>query len=181
MFFFSLLLKLILSVVGTPSEQFIERMGAERVKTYLRRLPKKEPVPLDKLYPNNDLHPDALDLLGRMLIMDPRERISVVDALGHKYLEKYHDIDDEPLCFPPFEFDFEDIPFTKDDLKARILEEIEQFHKEKSFLLSPVNIPMKELQSSKVSSTQVISSSETENTTTGRLSRRERYSLIWAI
>lgn len=160
-------LQLILSVVGTPSEQFIERMGAERVKTYLRRLPKKEPVPLDKLYPNNDLHPDALDLLGRMLIMDPRERISVIDALGHKYLEKYHDIDDEPLCFPPFEFDFEDIPFTKDDLKARILEEIEQFHKEKLLLLSPVSIPMKELQSTKVSSTRVISNSETENTRKG--------------
>ena len=140
--------------MGTPSESFIERMGAERVKTYLRRLPKKEPVPLEKLYPKDKCHPDALDLLGKMLKLDPNKRISVCDALAHKYLKEYHCIDDEPLCFPPFEFDFEDIPFTKDDLKARILTEIEQFHKEKSLILSPVSRCPIELQSSQVSSTQ---------------------------
>ena len=147
-------------MVGTPSEQFIERMGAERVKTYLRRLPKKEPVPLEKLYPNDKCHSDALDLLGKMLKLDPKKRISVGEALAHKYLEKYHDIDDEPLCFPPFEFDFEDIPFTKDDLKARILKEIEQFHKDRWLMLSPVGSLQKELQSSQVSSTQFNSSGD---------------------
>ncbi|PFX24718.1 mitogen-activated protein kinase 7-like [Stylophora pistillata] len=147
-------LQLILSVVGTPSESFIERMGAERVKTYLQRLPRKEPVPLEKLYPEDKCHPEALDLLGKMLKLDPNERISVGDALAHKYLKEYHCVDDEPMCFPPFEFDFEDIPFTKDDLKARILKEIEQFHKEKSLILSPVSSFPKEVQSSQVSSTQ---------------------------
>lgn len=153
-------------MAGTPSEQFIERMGAERVKTYLRRLPKKEPVPLDKLYPKDNLHPDALDLLGKMLKLDPKERISVCDALDHKYLEKYHDVDDEPMCFPPFEFDFEDIPFTKDDLKARILKEIEQFHRDKILMLSPVTSTQRELQSSQISSTQLNSSGEKGTTCT---------------
>ena len=143
------------------------------MKTYLRRLPKKEPVPLDKLYPKDNLHPDALDLLGRMLKMDPRERISVGDALAHKYLEKYHDVEDEPICFPPFEFDFEDIPFTKDDLKARILEEIEQFHKQKLLVLSPVSGSLRELQSSQVSSTQVSSSGEKEIAQKGCFSFRK--------
>lgn len=141
-------------MVGTPSESFIERMGAERVKTYLRRLPKKDPVPLDKLYPNDKCHADALDLLGKMLKLDPKERISVGEALAHSYLKEYHCIDDEPLCFPPFEFDFEDLPFTKDDLKARILKEIEQFHKDRMLILSPVPCSPKQLQSSQVSSTQ---------------------------
>jgi len=129
-------------------------MGAERVKTYLRRLPKKDPVPLDKLYPKDKCHADALDLLGKMLKLDPKERISVGEALAHSYLKEYHCIDDEPLCFPPFEFDFEDLPFTKDDLKARILKEIEQFHKDRMLILSPVPCSPKQLQSSQVSSTQ---------------------------
>lgn len=146
--------QLILSVVGTPSESFIERMGAERVKTYLRGLPKKDPVPLDKLYPKDKCHADALDLLGKMLKLDPKERISVGEALAHSYLKEYHCIDDEPLCFPPFEFDFEDLPFTKDDLKAKILKEIEQFHKDRMLILSPVPCSPKQLQSSQVSSTQ---------------------------
>lgn len=140
-------------------------MGAERVKTYLRRLPQKQPVPLEKLYPKDMCHPDALDLLGKMLKLDPKERISVGEALSHKYLEKYHDIDDEPLCFPPFEFDFEDIPFTRDDLKARILKEIEQFHKDRVLILSPVNRSPKELQSCQVSSTQLNSSRGKDKTT----------------
>ena len=147
--------QLILSVVGTPSESFIERMGAERVKTYLRGLPKKDPVPLDKLYPKDKCHADALDLLGKMLKLDPKERISVGEALAHSYLKEYHCIDDEPLCFPPFEFDFEDLPFTKDDLKAKILKEIEQFHKDRMLILSPVPCSPKQLQSSQVSSTQL--------------------------
>lgn len=142
-------------MVGTPSESFIERMGAERVKTYLRRLPTKDPVPLEKLYHKDRCHPDALDLLGKMLRLDPKERISVGDALAHKYLKEYHCDDDEPLCFPPFEFDFEDVPFTKDDLKARILKEIDQFHKDRLLILSPVPGSPKELQSSKISSTQL--------------------------
>lgn len=140
-------------MVGTPSESFIELMGAERVKTYLRRLPKKDPVPLDKLYPKDKCHSDALDLLGKMLKLDPKERISVGDALAHYYLKEYHCVDDEPLCFPPFEFDFEDLPFTKDDLKAKILKEIERFHKDRLLILSPVLASPKELQSSQVSST----------------------------
>lgn len=140
-------------------------MGAERVKTYLRRLPQKQPVPLEKLYPKDMCHPDALDLLGKMLKLDPKERISVGEALSHKYLEKYHDIDDEPLCFPPFEFDFEDIPFTRDDLKARILKEIEQFHKDRVLILSPVNRSPKELHSCQVSSTQLNSSRGKDKTT----------------
>lgn len=33
-----------------------------------------------------DAHPDALDLLERMLKFDPRRRISVEDALSHPYV-----------------------------------------------------------------------------------------------
>ena len=103
-------------------------MGAERVKTYLRHLPKKDPVPFEKLYPL--ANPDALDLLGKMLKLDPRARTSVVDALSHKYFEKYHDIDDEPTCYPPFDFGFEEIPFSMQMLKESVVREIMHFHKE---------------------------------------------------
>ena len=135
-------------------------MGAERVKTYLRRLPFKEPVPLVKLYPEDKCHADAIDLLGKILKLDPKERCSVEDALSHRYLAKYHDIDDEPLCTPPFAFNFEDVPLTKDDLKVAIWTEIKQFNKERTLVLSPVPCSPKEVQSSQVSSTQSCRSSE---------------------
>ena len=62
-------------------------------------------MPLRKLYPN--AKSKALDLLSKMLYLDPSRRISVDDALKHLYLNNYHDPDDEPMCIPVFDFDFE--------------------------------------------------------------------------
>ena len=68
-------------------------------------LGQKAPVPLRELYPSASRK--ALDLLGKMLVFNPRERITVEAALKHPYLNKYHDPDDEPICIPPFNFNFE--------------------------------------------------------------------------
>ncbi|XP_028400572.1 probable cyclin-dependent serine/threonine-protein kinase DDB_G0278487 [Dendronephthya gigantea] len=115
-------LQLILSVVGTPSENFYERMGAKRVKTYISKLPNKKVVELDKIY--TEANPVGLDLLGQMLKLDPLERISAAKALEHEYLAKYHDIDDEPVCISPFDFSFDEQHVTKESLKKSIIEEI---------------------------------------------------------
>jgi len=123
-------------VTGTPSESFIERMGAERVKTYLHQLPSKQPVPFTKIFPN--AHPDAVDLLSKMLCLDPRERINVEDALKHPFLKEYHSVDDEPACYKELDFGFDSVPVTKEALKAAIIKEIEDFHKKRTLVLSPV-------------------------------------------
>lgn len=38
----------------------------------------------------------AIDLIDQMLQLDPRRRINCQQALNHRYLENYHDEDDEP-------------------------------------------------------------------------------------
>lgn len=71
-------------------------------------------------------NPDALDLLNKMLAFDPTSRISVEDALEHRYLHIWHDASDEPTCPTPFNFDFEvveDIP----EMKRLILQEVQRF------------------------------------------------------
>ena len=40
---------------------------------------------------------DALDLLDKLLLFNPRERITVDEALAHPYLDALHDADDEPV------------------------------------------------------------------------------------
>lgn len=37
----------------------------------------------------------AIELLEKMLVLDPDERIPSADAIKHPYLAKYHDPDDE--------------------------------------------------------------------------------------
>ncbi|XP_026170757.1 mitogen-activated protein kinase 7 isoform X2 [Mastacembelus armatus] len=122
-------LQLILSVLGTPPEVLIGAIRADRVRSYVQSLPSRSAVPLAKLYPQAE--PAALDLLGAMLRFDPRERISVTQALEHPYLAKYHDSDDEPICVPAFDFEFDKLPMNKEQIKEAILIEIQDYHRNK--------------------------------------------------
>ncbi|XP_067285495.1 mitogen-activated protein kinase 7 [Pseudorasbora parva] len=122
-------LQLILSVLGTPPESIIGSIGSDRVRSYVRSLPSKAPEPLAALYPQAE--PNALDLLSAMLRFDPRERVSACQALEHPYLSKYHDTDDEPVCVPAFDFEFDRQPMGKEQIKEAILKEIGDFHKKK--------------------------------------------------
>lgn len=122
-------LQLILTVLGTPSESVIGAIGAERVRSYVQSLPLRAPVPLAKLYPQAER--EAVDLLAAMLRFDPRQRIGVTQALEHPYLAKYHDQDDEPVCVPAFDFEFDKLPINREQIKEAILVEIQDFHRMK--------------------------------------------------
>jgi len=71
-------------------------------------------------------NPDALDLLDRMLAFDPSSRITVEQALEHRYLQIWHDVSDEPNCPTKFDFGFEvveDVP----SMRQMILDEVQRF------------------------------------------------------
>ncbi|XP_066518800.1 mitogen-activated protein kinase 7 [Hoplias malabaricus] len=119
-------LQLILSVLGTPPDSIVGAIGAERVRSYVQSLPSRAPVPLSRLFPHTEA--SALDLLAAMLRFDPRERISVCQALEHSYLAKYHDPDDEPVCVPAFDFEFDRQPMGREQIKEAILDEIQDFN-----------------------------------------------------
>lgn len=120
-------LQLILSVVGTPSPEYVQAVGSDRVKAYLQALPHRDPVDLSVLFP--EASEVAIDLLRKLLQLEPRRRLSAVEALEHKYLSHYHEPKDEPVCSPPFDFDFEKILNTGEDLKKAIIVEIMDYHK----------------------------------------------------
>lgn len=42
----------------------------------------------------------AVDLLGRMLVLDSDRRLSAAEALAHAYFSQYHDPEDEPEAEP---------------------------------------------------------------------------------
>ena len=48
----------------------------------------------------------AIDLLERMMVYDPKKRITATEALAHEYLAPYHDPSDEPVATEKFDWTF---------------------------------------------------------------------------
>nr|AKA43798.1 mitogen-activated protein kinase 7 [Neopyropia yezoensis]AYN44121.1 mitogen-activated protein kinase 7 [Neopyropia yezoensis] len=114
-------LKLVTDTIGTPSSEDIQYINSARARRYIESLPPKAKVEMGTLFPAAS---DVLrDLLDRMLIFDPRRRITVEEALEHPYLTSLHDPEDEPTCASVFYFPFEHQEPNAQQLRQLILEE----------------------------------------------------------
>ena len=114
----------ILHILGTPNEETLSRIGSPRAQDYVRNLPVMAKRSFQQMFPS--ANPDALDLLNHMLAFDPSSRISVEEALEHRYLHIWHDASDEPPCPTTFDFAFEvveDVP----EMRRMILAEVQKF------------------------------------------------------
>jgi mitogen-activated protein kinase 1/3 len=121
-------LHLIIDTLGTPSHADTDYIASEKAKTYIRSLPYKKKVNYRTMFPRA---PElALDLLSKMLTFAPEQRITVEEALAHPYLALLHDPLDEPVAETPFDVDFENIPLSKEGLRALLWEETCQMHPE---------------------------------------------------
>ena len=117
----------ILHILGTPNEETLSRIGSPRAQDYVRNLPYMPKRSFQQLFPK--ANPQALDLLNQMLAFDPSSRITVEQALGHPYLQIWHDAADEPACRDTFDFAFEvveDVP----EMRKMILAEVQRFRQQ---------------------------------------------------
>jgi mitogen-activated protein kinase 7 len=117
----------ILHYLGTPNEETLSRIGSPRAQDYVRNLPYMQKIPFASLF--RQANPDALDLLDRMLAFDPSSRISVEEALEHRYLHIWHDASDEPSCPTTFDFQFEVVEDIG-EMKQMILAEVNRFRQQ---------------------------------------------------
>ncbi|XP_031394114.1 mitogen-activated protein kinase 7-like [Punica granatum] len=82
-------LQCIISVLGTQKEADLEFIQSAMARKYVKSLPHCRGIPLSSLFPLAD--PLELDLLEKMLVFDPRKRITASEALKHPYLEDIYD------------------------------------------------------------------------------------------
>ena len=131
-------LRLIVDTLGAPSASDLSMIGNPQAVEYIKALPHREAVPFARLYPNASR--EALDLLEKMLVFDPRRRITAAQALQHEYLAALHNVNDEPDA-EAFSFPFEKKDVTENELRGLIWEQLRRFHPEagptpKEFLVS---------------------------------------------
>ncbi len=76
----------------------------------------------------------AVALLERMLIFDPRERCTVDEALAHPYFQPLHDANEEPECKIPFDIqcerDYHGQEVPKDVIQNEVYRDMMRFHPE---------------------------------------------------
>lgn len=105
----------------------MEMISNDNAKTYIQSLETKEKTPIEELIPCQDAN--ALDLIDRLLDLNPKRRITIDEAIKHPYLESMHDPDDEPVFSGTIDFEFENDPnLTLEDVKKLILQEISYYN-----------------------------------------------------
>lgn len=96
---------LIINMRGSPDQNTLGLISNEYALKYVKSLPEKEKLPLETIFPNTP--PEALDLMDKLLDMNPERRITTEQALKHPFLASLHDEEDEPVFTGNFDFTFE--------------------------------------------------------------------------
>lgn len=121
-------MNLIFGVLGTPSKADMDFITNEKASEYIKGLKKKPKIPFKELYPK--ANPEAIDLMEKMLVFNPHNRISVDDALAHPYLRALHNPKTESECKVPFDFTWEKMELTKDNIQDLMWQEVQHFRPE---------------------------------------------------
>jgi len=114
----------IMGVVGTPGPELLRKMQSEEARNYIRSLPIMEPKDFKVVFAGASSA--AIDLLEKMLVLDPDFRITAANALEHPYLRQYHDPEDEPTA-EPVDLSFEKLDLGINEWRKYVWEEIEAF------------------------------------------------------
>jgi len=117
---------IITELLGTPPDDVIETIASENTLRFVQSLPKRERVPFSQKIRTADA--DAINLLEKMLVFDPRTRIDATEALAHEYVSPYHDPTDEPVAAEKFDWSFNDADLPVDTWKVMMYSEILDFH-----------------------------------------------------
>ena len=118
----------IISVLGTPKNDDLEFITKIEAKEFLMKLVKRTKQTWSSLFPN--ANPVALDLLGKMLTFNPKKRYTVDQCISHPYFEGLHDPEQEPITSKVFDWSFDSVELTKENLQNMIYEESLYFHKD---------------------------------------------------
>ena len=125
-------LTLIIEVLGMPPDKLLRSSNSDQIFNFFHRnFGGRRSINLRDKYPKVD--ENGLDLLSKMLVFNPEDRISVIEALAHPFLAKYHDPEDEPNCIPVFDFSFEQDDLNPQQMRQNVGKMILKYQRTKLY------------------------------------------------
>ena len=118
----------IIAVTGTPKMEELDFIQKKEAKEFFLKLVKRTKLTWTSLFPN--ANPIALDLLEKMLTFNPKKRYTVDQCISHPYFEGLHDPEQEPITTSKFDWTFDAVKLTKENLQSMIYDESLYFHDE---------------------------------------------------
>ncbi len=121
-------IELIVKQLGRPTAEDLKFITNENALAFIKNTEAAKGKSFSDIYPN--ANPLAIDLMSKMLQFNPNKRISVQDALDHKYFEGLRVKDTEVVCDKTFDDEaqkLESIELTEDSVKDAIYNEIRLF------------------------------------------------------
>jgi len=118
----------IVAVTGTPKMEELNFIQKKEAKEFFLKLVKRTKLTWSSLFPN--ANPVALDLLEKMLTFNPLKRYTVEQCISHPYFEGLHDPEQEPITSTPFDWSFDAVELTKENLQSMIYDESLYYHDE---------------------------------------------------
>jgi len=116
---------LILKLVGSPSEEEIDTIQNAHAKTFIKKLPPTKPIDIDKIFPGCSKL--AIDLLSKLLKFNPKDRLTVEEALDHPFFEDIRNKALETSTNIELNYDFEKA-IEQVELKTMIYDEMTSYY-----------------------------------------------------
>ncbi|KAJ5751652.1 hypothetical protein N7520_008569 [Penicillium odoratum] len=113
---------IISELLGSIPPEILPNICAKGTMERIQALPRREKLSFRKIF--KDASFQAIDILERVLVWDPSQRISAANALVHPYMSVYHDPEDEPVAAAPFNWALVTAEYSVDSWKYMIYSEI---------------------------------------------------------
>jgi mitogen-activated protein kinase 15 len=119
----------VIELTGRPTAEDVASIKSSLASTMLESLPSTRQKSYHATFPGAS--EQAIDFLKRLLVFNPKKRLSVDQALRHPYVAQFHNSDEEPTCPRPIRICIDDNhKFSIREYRERLYREISQKKKE---------------------------------------------------